>query len=130
MYGAVAALGPSNGQADGLSVLGVSKRYKSSSGPIVALEPLDLVIARGSFVTLLGPSGCGKSTLLRIIAGLSPADAGTISIFGESVERARHHKNIGFVPQSLALLPWRSVLENVELNVPSTDVVDSNPPMR
>lgn len=108
-------LEPSTKQADGVVVLGVAKRYNSSRGPVDALEPLDLDIARGSFVTLIGPSGCGKSTLLRIIAGLSPADAGTISIFGESVERARRNKNIGFVPQSLALLPWRSVLENVEL---------------
>jgi NitT/TauT family transport system ATP-binding protein len=81
----------------------------------VALDPLDLDVERGSFVTLIGPSGCGKSTLLRIIAGLSPADAGTVSIFGESVERSRRTKSIGFVPQSLALLPWRSVLENVDL---------------
>jgi NitT/TauT family transport system ATP-binding protein len=101
--------------ADGVSVLGIAKRYNSPRGSFIALEPLDLDVGRGSFVTLIGPSGCGKSTLLRIIAGLSSADAGIISIFGESVDRARHHKNIGFVPQSLALLPWRSVLENVEL---------------
>ena len=108
-------LEPNSRGADGVVLLGIAKRYTSPRGPVVALEPLDLNIARGSFVTLIGPSGCGKSTLLRVIAGLSRADEGTISIFGESVDRARANKHIGFVPQSLALLPWRSVLENVEI---------------
>ena len=113
--GEAAVLEPSAKGTDGVSVLGVTKRYNSPRGSLVALEPLDLDVPRGSFVTIIGPSGCGKSTLLRIIAGLSPPDAGTVSIFGESVERSRRNKNIGFVPQSLALLPWRSVRENVEL---------------
>ena len=66
-------------------------------------------------MTLIGPSGCGKSTLLRVVAGLERPDTGGISIFGENPEHARRSKHIGFVPQALALLPWRTVLENARL---------------
>ncbi|MGY1839946.1 MULTISPECIES: ABC transporter ATP-binding protein [unclassified Modestobacter] len=72
----------------------------------VALEGVDLDIRRGEFVTVVGPSGCGKSTLLRIASGLSPATGG-----GVEIEAAR----IGYVFQDATLLPWRSVLKNVQL---------------
>ena len=72
-------------------------------------------VPRGRFVTLIGPSGCGKTTLLRIIAGLVQPDKGEVSLFGEKLEHARRAKHIGFVPQALALLPWRTVLDNVRL---------------
>ncbi|MBB3676017.1 ABC transporter ATP-binding protein [Modestobacter versicolor] len=72
----------------------------------VALEGVDLDIRRGEFVTVVGPSGCGKSTLLRIASGLSPATGGEVEI-----EAAR----IGYVFQDATLLPWRSVLKNVQL---------------
>lgn len=99
----------------GLLVSGVSKTYLTAQGPVLALGPLDLYVPRGRFVTLIGPSGCGKSTLLRLIAGLEPPDQGQVSIFGETPEHARRAKQVGFVPQALGLLPWRTVLENVEL---------------
>ena len=92
---------------------GVTKRYASSHAP--ALRDISLTIAPGSFVTVIGPSGCGKSTLLRILAGLEHQDSGVVSIFGESVDRARENKHIGYVPQSLGLLPWRTVIDNVRL---------------
>jgi NitT/TauT family transport system ATP-binding protein len=72
----------------------------------VALEGVDLDIRRGEFVTVVGPSGCGKSTLLRIASGLSPATGGDVDI-----DAAR----IGYVFQDATLLPWRSVLKNVQL---------------
>jgi NitT/TauT family transport system ATP-binding protein len=72
-------------------------------------------VPQGRFVTIIGPSGCGKSTLLRALAGIERPDAGNISIFGETVEQARKAKQIGFVPQELALLPWRTVLDNAKL---------------
>ena len=72
----------------------------------VALEGVDLDVHRGDFVTVVGPSGCGKSTLLRIASGLSPASAGAAQVDAE---------RIGYVFQDATLLPWRSVLSNVEL---------------
>ena len=107
----------------GLVVSGVVKSYTTArtglatTGPAAlrALGPIDLSVPRGRFVTLIGPSGCGKSTLLRALAGIERPDQGSISIFGEDVERARRAKHIGFVPQALALLPWRTVLENARL---------------
>ncbi len=94
-----------------IEISGVRKSF----GPVVALDPIDLVIEPGETVTLLGPSGCGKTTLLRMIAGLEEPTAGTITVGGESASTARRNKHIGFVPQSPALLPWRSVRKNAEL---------------
>jgi NitT/TauT family transport system ATP-binding protein len=93
----------------------VAKGFGKSSDRLVALEDLSLSIERGRFVTLIGPSGCGKTTLLRIVAGLIEADSGNVSVFGETVAQAVSEKRIGFVPQSPALLPWRTVLDNVRL---------------
>jgi NitT/TauT family transport system ATP-binding protein len=93
----------------------VGKSFGERTDRTVALDGVTLSVPRGHFVTLIGPSGCGKSTLLRIASGLVDADSGTVAIFGESVAQAKRHKRIGFVPQSPALLPWRSVLENVTL---------------
>jgi NitT/TauT family transport system ATP-binding protein len=64
---------------------------------------------------VVGRSGCGKSTLLRIVAGLIPASAGSVSIGGIPVTAPR--RDVGFVFQRPALLPWRTVLQNVVLPV-------------
>ena len=90
-----------------VSVRGVSKNY----GAVEALKNMSLEFPRGQLTSLLGPSGCGKTTLLKIIAGLIPADAGTVevngrAITGPGVDRA-------FVFQDFALLPWANVLRNV-----------------
>ncbi len=97
--------------AGGVSVRGVSKRF----GDVQALSPIDLHVQPGEVVTLLGPSGCGKTTLLRLIAGLEPATGGIISIDGMKPEVARSRKRLGLVPQSPALLPWRTVKANARL---------------
>lgn len=99
----------------GLVVDGVYKGYGSGAAHVSVIENISLRAQRGQFVTLIGPSGCGKTTLLRIVAGLLEVDRGTVSIFGESVRRATAAKHIGLVPQSPALLPWRTVLDNVRL---------------
>lgn len=102
-------------RCDSLLLEGISKTFGIGRGRAAALEDVDIAVPRGQFVTLIGPSGCGKSTLLRIVAGLLEADRGTVSVFGETVSKATAAKHIGFVPQSPALLPWRSVLDNVRL---------------
>jgi NitT/TauT family transport system ATP-binding protein len=114
-------------QADsGLVINGVYKGYGSDAARVSVIENISLVARRGQFVTLIGPSGCGKTTLLRIVAGLLEVDRGTVSIFGESVQRASAAKHIGLVPQSPALLPWRTVLDNVRLPLQVNKKPDSD----
>ena len=91
----------------------VSHAFGGGERRVEALRDCSLSVARGEFVALIGPSGCGKSTVLRLAAGLLTADAGEVTIFGEDPASARREKRIGYVPQSPALLPWRSVLANV-----------------
>jgi len=94
-----------------IEVRSVAKTF----GALEALAPLTLTVDEGETVTLLGPSGCGKTTLLRMIAGLEQPSSGEIVVNGMSPIDARRHKQIGFVPQSPALLPWRTVQANARL---------------
>jgi NitT/TauT family transport system ATP-binding protein len=96
-------------------VQGVSKVFSGAGLEITALVGIDLAVEQGQFVSILGPSGCGKSTLLRIVGGLLPPSSGTVAVNGKSPAAAQRNKEIGFVFQSPALLPWRTVLQNVEL---------------
>ena len=105
----------------GVDLAGVSKAYDRAAGwrrppkRVTALGPVDLHVGAGSFVSVIGPSGCGKSTLLRIVAGLTAPDTGRVEVLGASPDQASADKVIGLVPQSPALLPWRTVLDNVRL---------------
>ncbi len=79
------------------------------------LREINLEIPSGQFAALIGPSGCGKSTLLRILAGLLPPSGGAVTLGGQPPQRARAAKKVGFLSQNPALLPWRTVLQNVTL---------------
>ncbi|MBS0537025.1 MAG: ABC transporter ATP-binding protein [Proteobacteria bacterium] len=94
-----------------VSCRGVGKTYASRTGDVLALSPVDLEIAAGSFVVLIGPSGCGKTTLLRILGGLQAASAGWLAL----TPGADGRESVGFVFQAANLLPWLSVEENVAL---------------
>jgi ABC-type nitrate/sulfonate/bicarbonate transport system ATPase subunit len=93
-----------------LNLRGVTKRFKSTSGILTALEDIDLSIDAAEFVTLIGPSGGGKSTLLELIAGLEEQSSGTIALSGDV--HARRIGHIGYMPQRDLLLPWRRALDN------------------
>lgn len=93
----------------------VSKVFRQREQKTRALDHIDLSIEKGTFVSLIGPSGCGKSTLLRIIGGLVKGDQGSVTVGGVTPKEAQQHKQFGFVPQSPALFPWRTVLENMNL---------------
>ncbi len=101
--------------ADAVGCNGVSVRFTTERGTVTALDGVSLSIKAGSFLTMLGPSGCGKSTLLRVIADLVPPSAGSVAVLGEPPGVARSNRDIGFVFQDAALLPWRTALQNVTL---------------
>jgi NitT/TauT family transport system ATP-binding protein len=98
-----------------IRLAGVSRTFTGRSGTVEALRGVDLDVAEGEFVAVVGRSGCGKSTLLRLVAGLLPATEGEITVAGERVTKAR--RDIAMLFQRPALLPWRSVLDNVLLPV-------------
>jgi NitT/TauT family transport system ATP-binding protein len=110
---------------DQIIVSGVGKSYPASPAPV--LDGIDLEIAAGSFFTIIGPSGAGKSTLLRVLAGLTPPTKGSVSVFGEPPSQASRAKHLGWVPQSPALLPWRTVLDNVRLPLQVNKKTATNP---
>ena len=94
---------------------GVGQVFDGREGRVTALEKIDLHVRGGEFVTLIGRSGCGKSTLLRLIAGLLPPTSGVVQVAGKPVTGPR--RDVSFMFQRPALLPWRSVLSNVMLPV-------------
>jgi NitT/TauT family transport system ATP-binding protein len=98
-----------------VSVHGVTKTFRARGREVEALRGVDLDIEKGEFVSLLGPSGCGKSTLLRIIGGLIDPDNGVVTVDDTTPHKARSRKQFGLIPQAPALVPWRTVEDNVLL---------------
>ncbi|GIG89310.1 ABC transporter ATP-binding protein [Plantactinospora endophytica] len=98
-----------------IKIAGLSRTFRGKSGTVEALRDINLDVADGEFLAVIGRSGCGKSTLLRIIAGLIPPSQGEVLVAGDRVARPR--RDVAMVFQRPALLPWRSVRENVMLPV-------------
>ncbi|MER7418155.1 ABC transporter ATP-binding protein [Micromonospora peucetia] len=98
-----------------IELSGVSRTFGGRSGRVEALRGIDLNVTAGEFVAVLGRSGCGKSTLLRLIAGLLPVSEGRITVAGTPITKPR--RDIAMLFQRPALLPWRTVLDNVLLPV-------------
>jgi NitT/TauT family transport system ATP-binding protein len=94
----------------------VTIRFRAPSGAVHAVtDQISLDVAEGTFVALVGPSGCGKSTLLNCAAGLLFPAEGRVRIFGEALRVTNRHATYLF--QQDALLPWRTVLDNVMLGL-------------
>jgi NitT/TauT family transport system ATP-binding protein len=94
-----------------LVVEGVTKKFHSASGDVLALDDVTLEIGTGEFVCLVGPSGCGKSTLLDIIAGLTRCDSGRVLADGEPIDGPGRERLMMF--QEPALFPWLTAFGNV-----------------
>ncbi len=98
--------------ASALSIEGISKVFERTGKPSVeALRDINLTVREGEFVSIVGASGSGKSTLLRIIDGLLPASSGVVKVSGAAVDRPGADRAMVF--QQDALLPWKTVIENV-----------------
>lgn len=98
---------------DKIAAVGATKVYETKAGPVHALDGFSLGIREAEFVCVLGPSGCGKTTLLWAMSGLHKLTSGEVLLDGEAVVGPRPDQ-IGMVFQEANLLPWRSLLQNIE----------------
>ena len=98
---------------DSIEIKDVFHVYETQTGPLPVLKNLSLTFPKNSFTAVVGPSGCGKSTLTRLISGLLIPDSGSVSIFGEKIEKPR--ASVGMAFQNPVLLEWRTILQNVIL---------------
>jgi NitT/TauT family transport system ATP-binding protein len=107
-------LAPANGRTPTIELRRASKRFRTPAGSIfTALADVDLTVDRGQFCAVVGPSGCGKSTTLTLVSGLERASDGDVLVHGKPVTAIG--RDVGFVFQADALLPWKTVLENVAI---------------
>lgn len=100
----------------------ISKTYGSKENSVHALKETSLSIESGEFVAVLGTSGCGKSTLLHVIGGIDEPDSGRVVIHGKEIYKMKRgersvfrRRHIGMIYQSIYLLPYLNVEENIVL---------------
>lgn len=100
----------------------ISKTYGSKENTVHALKETSLSIESGEFVAVLGTSGCGKSTLLHVIGGIDEPDSGRVVIHGKEIYKMKkgersvfRRRHIGMIYQSIYLLPYLNVEENIVL---------------
>ena len=97
-------------------VRGIRHNFISRNGQVTTtLNNVNLKIYEHEFVAIVGPSGCGKSTLLNMMSGLITPDNGEVILDGKPI--AGVNSRIGYMSQADALMPWRTVLQNVELGL-------------
>jgi NitT/TauT family transport system ATP-binding protein len=104
----------------GIELVALRKEFRLRRQQLVAVDRVDHVVANGSLTALVGPSGCGKSTVLRIIADLDQPTSGTVRVHGEAPSQARMAHHLGIAFQDPALLPWRTVYDNIRFALQAT----------
>ncbi|MGP1375075.1 MAG: nitrate ABC transporter ATP-binding protein [Almyronema sp.] len=104
-------------RGDFLAIEQVSKVYPTKSGPYTVLQDINLTVEAGEFICLIGHSGCGKSTLLNLVGGFQQPTTGTVQLRSQPILQPGPDRMVVF--QNYALLPWRSVFDNVYLAVNS-----------
>ncbi|WP_159618657.1 ABC transporter ATP-binding protein [Ruania rhizosphaerae] len=95
--------------------LAVHYSHRRTGGSLVAIEDVNLDVTDGEFVTVLGPSGCGKTTFMNVVAGLVAPSHGQVLVDGKPVTGPGPDRAVVF--QDYALLPWRTVIDNVRFGL-------------
>ena len=98
-----------------LAIENVTKVYPTRNGPYTVLQDVNLTVNRGEFICVIGHSGCGKSTLLNMVSGFNQPTDGRVLLEGNLINQPGPDRMVVF--QNYALLPWRSVFDNVYLAV-------------
>ena len=106
-----------------VAVSNLGKGFAREGTRLNVLEGINLNVGEGEFVSIVGASGCGKTTLLNIIAGLMAPDEGQVAVRGKPV--AGINRKVGYTFQQTSLLPWRTVLANVELGLELRGVAEA-----
>ncbi len=101
--------------ADLIEIKDLGITYQVKDGLCHAIERVDFNAREGEFITIVGPSGCGKTTVLKAVAGLLKPSTGSIRIGGELVEGV--NPSIGIVFQQPTLMAWRTIIQNIMLQV-------------
>lgn len=96
-----------------LKIENINKKYLIKKNYFTVVNDISLDVYENEFLVILGPGLCGKTVLLNMIAGLEEPSGGKIYLDGEQIKGT--HKSIGMVFQKLGLLPWKTVMENVEI---------------
>ena len=107
-----------------LNVDDVSLSYKLGKDSLKVIEDISFTATKNEFVAITGPSGCGKSSLLRVISGLQEPSSGTVKIKGNAVNGPTDE--VFMIFQNFALLPWKNVLENIEIPLESRGRLSPN----
>ena len=105
-----------------ITLKNINKSYRTSMVETLALNNINLEVAKGEFISIMGPSGCGKSTLLNIMGLLDQPSTGEITVCNETIRNLPdkilaqfRNKKLGFIFQSYHLINYLPVLDNVEL---------------
>ena len=97
-----------------IEIAGLTKRFLTPKGEaFTALREVSFTVEPGQFCAVVGPTGCGKSTTLGMVSGLDRPSAGSVRVGGREVDGVAD--GISFMFQTDALLPWKTVLGNVEM---------------
>lgn len=106
-----------------ISIQNVDKSFQKNKQENKVLENISLNVQKGEIISILGESGCGKSTLLNIIGGFEKTSNGQVFLDGELVTQPNRKCIMLF--QNYGLLPWRSVLKNIEFGLEGSELTSS-----
>jgi NitT/TauT family transport system ATP-binding protein len=100
-----------------IEIAHLSKTFKDAKrkSDVIALDDINLEVAKNEFLCLLGPSGCGKSTLLNMIAGFEKPTSGTVTVDGQLISAPGADRGVVF--QQANLMPWLPIWENVAFHL-------------